>query len=160
MTKHRLACLVLLVLAALCVAQSVWSLTHPGDQLGSGEDGVSGKLLFGVIIQLSTTGLLVATFLGAAIAMPRIADWALNIPHKEYWLAAERREQTLDYVVAWLLWFGSLNLVLILGIFRQAHLSQLGEAGPSTLWPILAMYMAGSIVFVARMFIRFRRPTA
>ena len=31
----------------------------------------------------------------------------INLPHKEYWLASERREDTLVYIRVWSAWFGS-----------------------------------------------------
>ena len=160
MKKHTMAAAVFVLLAVLAVAQSLSFLVGPGDPLNPGEGGTAGESTVLLIVQLFTITVLVVTFLGASMAMPRIADWALSIPNKEYWLGPERRQETMDYVVRWLLWFGSLNLLLMLMIFRQAHLSRLGQADPAGMWVVMAAYVAGSIVFTVRLLIRFSVPPA
>src|SRR5260221_7864287 len=45
-----------------------------------------------------------------SFGIPRIIAAApvalINLPHKEYWLAPERREDTLAYIRVWSAWFG------------------------------------------------------
>lgn len=36
--------------------------------------------------------------------LQQLPDELINLPHKQYWLAPERREQTLNYLTNWLQW--------------------------------------------------------
>jgi hypothetical protein len=53
-----------------------------------------------IISELATTGLFVAI----AFALPSIPNRWWNIPHKDYWLAPERRSNTVQYVRTQTLW--------------------------------------------------------
>jgi hypothetical protein len=158
MKKHRLAYAVFITLLVISLAQSLWLVFGPTDTLQPDQADASRDVLILAVVQVCTLLLLAVTFLGGAAALPMTADWALNIPKKQYWLAADRREQTLDYAVRWLLWFGTLNLLLIMMVFRAAHASEMGEAVSMDIWLIFAAYTAFTIFFVLQMNSRFGSP--
>ena len=42
----------------------------------------------------------------------------INLPHKEFWLGPERREDTLSYIRAWSVWFGCGLLAFLLFVME------------------------------------------
>jgi uncharacterized membrane protein len=49
----------------------------------------------------------------------------INLPHKEYWLASERREDTLAYIRVWSAWFGCGLLAFLLFVMELAFRANL-----------------------------------
>lgn len=45
-----------------------------------------------VIVCVVTVAIMAAAFLGLSLAMPKMPDWAVNFPNKDYWSAPERRQ--------------------------------------------------------------------
>jgi uncharacterized membrane protein len=45
------------------------------------------------------------------------AGWGLNIPHKDYWLAPERKEQTFAFIRRQGIWFAA----ILIGFFTAIH---------------------------------------
>jgi len=62
-------------------------------------------LIFGTVVP--------AFVLGNFAFIRRMNGWGLNIPHKDYWLAPERREETFDYVQSRGFWLAGLLLALL-----------------------------------------------
>ncbi|MFC1858121.1 DUF1648 domain-containing protein [Thermodesulfobacteriota bacterium] len=70
---------------------------------GGQPDGWLNKTAFFgamVISELGTTG----CFVAVAVAFPYIPKRWTNLPHKDYWLAPERRSGTVQYVRIQMLW--------------------------------------------------------
>ncbi|MBE0644988.1 MAG: DUF1648 domain-containing protein [Bacteroidetes bacterium] len=55
-------------------------------------------------------------FAGIARAIRMFPDSMINIPHKEYWLAAERRHESLDVMTGMMYHMGEATLVFILAL--------------------------------------------
>jgi uncharacterized membrane protein len=53
-----------------------------------------------------------AIFLGAG-ALLRLPDHMISLPSKSYWLAVQRRDETLTYLRGWLCWIVVLVLALV-----------------------------------------------
>ena len=155
MAKHVLAYAVFIVATVVTTGQSISYMVGPRDALEPSGGQAATEPSGAVIFQLAVIVLLVGLFLGVAVLLPRISGWALNIPNKEYWLAPERRDETYGYLTPWFLWFGAVNLLLMFIVFRQAHLSRLGQDDPSMLLIILAGYVIVSMIFVVRLLVRF-----
>jgi len=45
----------------------------------------------------------------------------INLPHKEFWLGPERREDTLSYIRTWSAWFGCGLLAFLLFVMELAY---------------------------------------
>lgn len=52
----------------------------------------------------------------------------LNLPNKEYWLAPERRKETLGYLSQAFAWFASATLLLLIDIFHQTYVVNTNRA--------------------------------
>ena len=81
----------------------------------------------------------------------------INLPNKGYWLAPERRQATLEYLSAWMLWFGAATLCLLLaitGMVLRANLIREHRL-PGWSWMIVAAYLAFAGIRLAMMLMRF-----
>ncbi len=45
-----------------------------------------------------------------------LGDWAYHLPHRDYWLAPERREETKDFILRRGVWLGCLLVLFTAGI--------------------------------------------
>jgi len=157
MTGGRTAAIVLLVLCAVCVGHALHYYPQLPERIAShfgssGEpDGWSSKTEF-ITVYLGTAGFTVALFLGAGLLMKKVPDKAINMPRKDYWLAPERREQTLADVSARLTWLASLTVLLLIDTFHQTIMVNLGQADTLTHpWLSLGLYAALFIVWIITM---------
>ena len=110
------------------------------------------------MVYLVTVGVMAATFLGFGLLMPKIPNSAINLPNKNYWLAPERRQQTLDYVLPWFLWLGSLTMLLLLDIFQQSFQVHLGKATKlNHFWITMGAYLAITTVWSIAIYRKFSK---
>lgn len=65
-------------------------------------------LIFGTVIP--------AFVLGTFMLIRHLNGWGLNIPHKDYWLAPERRQDTMDFVQSRGVWMAGLMLAFLTSV--------------------------------------------
>ncbi len=85
----------------------------------------------------------------------------INLPNKRYWLAPERRAETMGFLSGYFAWFGCALFAVILftinfAIQANLHPGRLPDASP--MWYILAGFMVFAILGTARLFKRFGPP--
>ena len=84
----------------------------------------------------------------------------INLPHREYWLAQERREDTLAYIRVWSAWFGCGLLTFLLFamelVFR-ANLRTPPEFNNAAFVPALLAYAAFDTMLVLRLILHFSK---
>lgn len=129
--------LAVVVFGVLCIACTVHALWHyprlPAqaawhfNAYGLPDAWVGKQQFFG--IYLAAIGGTALAFLGLSLAMKKIPVSVIDLPHKDYWLAPERRRQTLDFLVPHFLWFGALTLLLLLALAHLAFQFHLGKSG-------------------------------
>jgi hypothetical protein len=99
--------------------------------------------------------------LAGAYAPGTVSDHRINLPNREYWLAAERRAETLGYFKRFFFWFGAATYALFFDIFGQAFRVGLGKSAALQHPGLdLALYAAVVLVLVGAMFRRFGRVPA
>jgi uncharacterized membrane protein len=85
---------------------------------------------------------------------------AINVPNREHWLAPERFEETIDFMVRQMEWMGVATLLLLIlvlqGVFEanQASEPRLGGA----IWWVLGGFLSYTAVWLVRFLRRFRKP--
>ncbi len=164
MNRHAIALWVLFSLLVAGLAHAALYFPRlPGrvaSHFGAGgkPDGWSTRTEF--------VGVHAATLVGAAmvtLAIPRLvrvlpSTW-ISLPHAGYWLAAERKDETVQYLARWMMWLGSATLALFIGIgdlaFR-ANLRADPALGGAVWWP-LGAYFAFVAVWIAALYVRFWR---
>ena len=90
--------------------------------------------------------------------MPKIPHSMINLPNKDYWLAPERRQPTLDSLLSRFLWFGSITIVLLMDIAQQSFQVHLGHATRlNHVWLSLGAYVAVSMAWCIAIYWKFRK---
>ncbi len=99
-------------------------------------------------------------FWGPRFLLPRISTQWFNLPHKEYWLAPERREAALDRISVRLEAFGLATLagmVLVTEVLFQVN--RTGDPMlPGAFGTGFVVYIAGSLIWGVAFMRAFRLP--
>lgn len=122
-------------------------------------DGWSGKGTF-LAIYLATLGGVTLLFPVLAWLTPRIPAALVNLPHKEYWLAPERRPYVNEWLKEFTLGMGHLTSGLLFAIMQmtlQANLQPQPRLSNWT-WVWLGVYLVLVFGLTGRLVFLFRRP--
>lgn len=155
-------------LLGLTLAQSLYFYPRLPERMASHFDAVgrannwSSKTAFFALYWVIVVGL-VLTFLGLPVWIRRLPPALVNLPHKAYWLAAERRDATYDWLARQMGWLGVTTLILTLVVSHlalQANLTPNRALSVATVWSVLGGYFVVVAYWVVRWLRRFRRPMA
>jgi uncharacterized membrane protein len=84
----------------------------------------------------------------------------INLPHKDFWLSPERREETLAYIRVWSAWFGCGLLAFLLFamelVFR-ANLHTPPQLNNAAFVPALLVFVAFDTMLVLRLILHFSK---
>lgn len=104
-------------------------------------------------------GLAALIFLGLPRFLRRAPNKRINLPRREYWLAPERRAETVAYLGRQLLWMGSATLMFSIGVFHlaiQANLTDAPRLSPAA-FPLIVAYLIFTLLWVVRLVFKFRK---
>lgn len=124
-------------------------------------DGWSPKSLF-FLIYVGVVALDTWLVWGLPRWIERRPDRQINLPHKDYWLASERRSTTFALIRQQLGWFGVANLLLMVCVFQlaiSANLNPPPQLPLIPIWILLGGYLLYTIVWLANFYQQFRRPS-
>jgi uncharacterized membrane protein len=97
---------------------------------------------------------------GIVYASRFLPDWFFNIPHRDYWLAPARRNETAAYLFRQSLWVASLALCFVIGInYSIVQANSLAQAHLSTLLIVIlnGCVLAGVAIWAVSLFRHFNR---
>jgi uncharacterized membrane protein len=83
----------------------------------------------------------------------RLSPKSINLPHKAYWLAPERRAETWQYFGAQMAWFGCALLFLLLyavSLAINANLPSIGHFDSRGMWYVIVAFFFFSIIWTVR----------
>lgn len=106
---------------------------------------------------------LVALFVGLTVALPRLPERFVNLPHRDYWLAPKRRGETFAWLGATLLWLGAFLQCFLAYAFYEvwrANLTAPPQLQLKSLWLHQANMFILIVGLVITLLFRFRRPDA
>ena len=162
--SNRLLAIVFVVLMAAVAAFIVATSDSLPERVASHFDGAGAPngymtregyrtfmLIFGIALPL-----LVAAVIGW---LPRLAPSAVNIPNRTYWLAPERREETVNILAAYALRLGILMVVFLAGIHwlvLRANAAQPSRLESAPLLMLLAIFVVTLLWWIASLWRRFR----
>ena len=99
-----------------------------------------------------------------SFGIPRIIAAApvalINLPHKEYWLAPERREDTLAYIRVWSVWFGCGLLAFLLFVMElvfRANLHSPPQFNNAAFVPALLAFVVFDAMLILRLILHFSK---
>ena len=93
--------------------------------------------------------------------LPRVRPEAINIPHREYWLAPARRQQTIDALSASGAWFGALLTLFIAGVHyvvMEANRVTPPELPRGMFFALLTTFVVVLAFWIVSFYLRFRNP--
>ncbi len=163
MRPSRAVILALVALALLLAAHYAPLLPDPVashfNSAGQPNDWMSrnGFIAFNLVMLVG----MAALFLGLPPLLSKIPNEWINMPRKDYWLAPERRAETLDTMARWMEWLGVATLALLLGITQltiEANLSG-GPQLDDTVWVLTTIYMVFMAVWIIGFLVwAFKKP--
>jgi serine/threonine-protein kinase len=167
MKTSRTAFVILVVLWA-AFAACVW-LTAPqlpdrvATHFGAGGEPNGWMTRTGHVQFTLLFGLLVPAFvIGIFATMRYFGDGWINVPHKDYWLAPERREQTFAFMARQGFWFAGLFIAFLTGIHYSILAANartpVSLPASDVVW-IAGGFLVASVIWVVKLIARFsRRP--
>ena len=103
-----------------------------------------------------------AAFVGVypARSIARSSPARINLPNKDYWLAPERRSQTLGYFQKYFAWYACVFVlieVLVMGLAIQANLNPPPRLPTGPIAAIIAAFVLFNVASVIELFRRFSK---
>ena len=156
---------ILLLLAAAGVVQLVSSYLLLPEKVASHFDGMgrpNGFQSKDGFVALSASMLVttIVLFGGLGALFRRIPSKWFNLPNRDYWLAPERRDETMESISGQMEWFGAASLALYLVVIQrvlETNLTSEPRLDSRSLFVILGIYLLFTGVWIARFLWRFRR---
>ena len=117
---------------------------------------------YNLMLWVAFYSLMTGFFLAIPLILQKTPVRFINMPNKYYWLAPERRYQTILLVSNLTYWMGSgLNAFFIALGFLSFRANSLEEVrlDNAAVYILLGMYLVYSIVWLIRFYSQFRRPS-
>jgi uncharacterized membrane protein len=166
MNDPRFPRIVYFLMLALGFANSVRQYPHLPEKMASHFDknGTPNNWQTKEAFFLTMIGVLGITF-AVSFVVPKLINVLppsmITLPHKEYWLAPERREETSRYMSAQMGWFGCALLFLLLYAASQtinANLFSPGLFDARGMWVVLTGFLLFVGIWLVRLLGHFYRP--
>ncbi len=152
--------LVEVVVAAFIVATTGQLPDRVASHFGAGNLPNGWMTRDGYLVFMLAFAVLLPAIVAAGVGVvPYLSPRRVNIPHRDYWLAPERRAATFSSLVSSACWLGCLIAVFVAG----AHYAILeaNAAAPPRLpadlfWTLMIGFLAGLGLWIGALFLRFR----
>jgi uncharacterized membrane protein len=110
-------------------------------------------------------GFVLLVIVGVAFLIRVLPASLINIPHRDHWLAPERRRQTADKIFAHMLWLACIVVAFLMGINHLTFLANMSRGGPvhlpgAAFVGLLVAFLAAMGGWVAALYFMFPRPAA
>jgi uncharacterized membrane protein len=122
-------------------------------------NGWQSRSAFFVLMLLVTSTSAIVGFL-APRQIAAKSNARINLPHRDYWLAPERRAETMQFISSTMAWFAcGILFVLISGTFLalQANLSPPRRFNSEAMVIVLVSFLAGLLALIVRMIRHFQK---
>ena len=150
-----------LVLVSLVEAARQWS-SAPGrvpshfDAAGHPNAWSSRDEFF--VMQVGVTLLIAALFVAIPALLKFTPAGLINLPNKSYWLAPERREETMERLASSFEIFACATVLFLLVLFELTSLaSRGGDLPTNTFLPVLGAYLVFSVGWTVALIRTFAR---
>jgi hypothetical protein len=107
---------------------------------------------------MGSFGVLVFVVLGFVIRF--IPERLINLPRREYWLAPQRRAETMNYVFRQIIWYACLMTCFFIGVHTSTiHANKIAPVRlpQGEFFTIVGSFLAGTLIWVLIFMRHFRR---
>lgn len=115
-------------------------------------------------VYLLILGLETLLVFGLPAIVARIPVRLINLPHREYWLAPGRRDETVAWLGRWFAWLGAATMAFLaaaMEIVVRANLpGGTRTVSSAAIGILVAVYLGFTTIWCAPLFLRFRGPPA
>jgi hypothetical protein len=158
-----------LVLSALCFFFLAYLLTSSAQmpervatRFGMGGEPVGWMSRTGYVRFLALFGVGFSLLLpGMFFVIRFIPAQFINIPHRNYWLAPERRAETYSYLLRHSFWLACLSIGFVIGLHyltMEANRQSPVQLPMHLMWLVTGGFLAGTAIWIIPLVRRFRRP--
>jgi len=150
--------------AGLALALRAHTLLPPKVATHYGNSGIPDSYMsntYSLLLWLGTFLFLALLFFSMPYLLKKTRTEWINLPNREYWLAPERRENTIRIMSDYMYIFGSmLNgfFIVILWLTVIAHKQTPVQLSTSGMLTALALLFAATAVWLIQLFRQFRLP--
>jgi hypothetical protein len=126
-----------------------------GDYLANGFMTRDGYLAF----SLAFSTVLPVIVAGAVGLLPRLFPRSVNVPNRDYWLAAERRDATLESIAIRAILLGALLAIFMVGVhwlILQANAAVPPQLPARAFWAMLIAFLVAFAAWIVAFWSRFR----
>ncbi len=157
---------IILLLVVLAVVQYLYYEPLLPERVATHYDGrgIANEWASKDVFLLGNLGAVVGfavLFLGLTSLTTKIPNYWINMPNKDYWLAPERRAETLGQLQRQMEWLGAATIALILAIGQLSIEANLRNAPMDnrTFWILFGAYMIGFLAWMVGLLRwSFRKP--
>lgn len=92
--------------------------------------------------------------------LPRVAAFAINIPHADHWLAPQRHAETMATLAAQGCWLGSLISIFVAVAHYaivEANAAIPPRLSPGLFWLLVTGFVSATVLWASALFLRFHR---
>ena len=99
------------------------------------------------------------SFLGSIVLMRKVPISLINLPRKEYWMAPERKEETLAYLSETMFRFHNITQTFLLAVLHMVIDFNItgNKISSDTFWVLLAAYLGYTTLWTVSIIVRFAR---
>lgn len=166
--KKRLAialglCLLILLVGAAELARAYPHLPPQVAQhfnLQGQPDGCCSRARY-VALTVTLWTVLPGFMLMVATSIYYVPDKFVNLPHKRYWLAPERKESTRLALANRMVWLPTTMALFLVALNHDVIVANLAKPprAPDSLWWIAGAFVVVTCAWTAETYWRFRRPS-
>ncbi len=164
MSKTRYPAIIFLILIVASLALPLFYYSRLPDTIATHfnfrneADGWMSKNSF-FIVEMAVAVLLSGMFFSIAYFVPKFPNSMINLPNKNYWLSAERREESMNVFQQFIYWLGSLTLGFLTLISQEVFILNLQGRNKisSSIWIYLFVFLAVLAFIIIKMVMHFNR---
>lgn len=102
----------------------------------------------------------IGMFLLIPFLLRHTPDSLINLPNKDYWLAEDRKEETLDFISRKIYWFGVVTVllfVIVMELVIRTNLQSTKRLSSTAMWALIGIYLVYAVVWTIGLVKRFRK---
>lgn len=111
-----------------------------------------------LLISIAVVFINSSVFLATPYIFKNVPVKYISFPKKEYWLAAERKENSITLMSNWLLFFGLVTNVFLISVFHLVYMANQNhppELNENVFLILMSVYIAILLVWLISLFKKF-----